>query len=56
MANLAEMLTKTVADHGERIAIKLDDLELSYSLIDQASARAAACWPPRASRQATAWE
>ena len=41
MANLAEMLTKTVADHGERIAIKLDDLELSYSLIDQASARAA---------------
>jgi long-chain acyl-CoA synthetase len=41
MANLAEMLTKTVAEHGERIAIKLDDLELNYSLVDQASARAA---------------
>jgi long-chain acyl-CoA synthetase len=41
MANLAEMLTETVAEHGERIALKLDDLELSYSVVDQASARVA---------------
>jgi long-chain acyl-CoA synthetase len=41
MANLAEMLTETAAEHGERIAIKLDDLELPYSVVDQASARVA---------------
>jgi len=41
MANLAELLTETVAEHGDRIALKLDDLELSYSVVDQASARVA---------------
>jgi long-chain acyl-CoA synthetase len=41
MANLAEMLTETVAEHGDRIALKLDDLELSYSVVDQAAARVA---------------
>jgi long-chain acyl-CoA synthetase len=39
MANLADMLTQTVAEHGDRIAIKLDELELPYSVVDQASAR-----------------
>jgi long-chain acyl-CoA synthetase len=41
MANLAEMLKETVAEHGDRIALKLDDLELSYSVVEEASARAA---------------
>jgi long-chain acyl-CoA synthetase len=41
MANLSEMLTQTVAEHGDRIAIKLDDLELPYSVVDQASSRVA---------------
>jgi long-chain acyl-CoA synthetase len=41
MANLAEMLTETVAGHGDRIALKLDDLELPYSVVDEASARVA---------------
>jgi long-chain acyl-CoA synthetase len=41
MTNLAEMLTQTVAVHGSRTAIKLDDLELTYSVVDEASARVA---------------
>jgi long-chain acyl-CoA synthetase len=41
MTNLAEMLTETVAEHGDRVAIKLDDLELPYSVVDQAAARVA---------------
>src|SRR4051812_21320137 len=41
MTNLAENLAATVADHGDRIAIKLDDVELNYEVLDQASARAA---------------
>jgi long-chain acyl-CoA synthetase len=41
MTNLAEMLAETVAEHGDRIALKLDDLELPYSVVDQASARVA---------------
>ena len=41
MANLAEMLTETVAEYGDRIALKLDDLELPYSVVEEASARVA---------------
>ena len=41
MANLADMLKETVAEHGDRIALKLDDLELSYSVVEEASARVA---------------
>ena len=41
MANLAHMLTETVAEHGDRIALKLDDLELPYSVVEEASARVA---------------
>jgi long-chain acyl-CoA synthetase len=41
MTNLANMLAETVAEHGDRTAIKLDDLELSYAVLDQASAHAA---------------
>jgi long-chain acyl-CoA synthetase len=40
--NLAEILTDTAARHGDRIALKLDDVELNYAVLDQASARIAA--------------
>jgi non-ribosomal peptide synthetase component E (peptide arylation enzyme) len=46
--NLARILTETAAKHGDRTAFKLDDIELSYSILDEASA-------PRASSRATAW-
>src|SRR4051794_2012897 len=41
MTNLAENLAATVSDHGERTAIKLDDVELNYGIVDEVSARAA---------------
>jgi long-chain acyl-CoA synthetase len=41
MTNLARLLSDTVAAHPDRIAIKLDDIELPYSVVDQAAARAA---------------
>jgi long-chain acyl-CoA synthetase len=41
MTNLAELLTDTAARSPERTAIKLDQRELSYSELDQASARVA---------------
>jgi long-chain acyl-CoA synthetase len=39
--NLARILTETAAEHGERTAVKLDDLELSYSALDGATAHMA---------------
>jgi long-chain acyl-CoA synthetase len=39
--NLARVLTETAARHGDRVAFKLDDVELTYSMLDGASARAA---------------
>jgi long-chain acyl-CoA synthetase len=39
--NLAEILTRSAAAHPDRIAIKLDDLELSYAFLEQASKLAA---------------
>jgi long-chain acyl-CoA synthetase len=41
MANLAQMLLDTVADHGDRTAVKLDDVELNYSALDGATAHMA---------------
>jgi long-chain acyl-CoA synthetase len=41
MTNLAQMLTDTVGVHGDRTAIKLDDVQLPYAVVDQAAARAA---------------
>src|SRR5918992_665086 len=35
--NLATILTDTAAEHGDRTAFKLDDVELSYSMLDGAS-------------------
>jgi long-chain acyl-CoA synthetase len=40
--NLAENLTETAAEHGDRPALKLDDAEVTYEQLDEASARAAA--------------
>jgi len=41
MTNLAENLAATVSEHGERTAIKLDDVVLNYGIVDEVSARAA---------------
>src|SRR3954470_24477211 len=35
--NLAEILTSSAEQHGDRIAIKLDDVELNYALLDGAT-------------------
>ena len=40
--NLAGILTETASKHGERTAFKLDDVELTYALLDESSARVAA--------------
>jgi long-chain acyl-CoA synthetase len=39
--NLARILTDTVEQHGDRTAFKLDDVELSYKMLDEGSARVA---------------
>jgi long-chain acyl-CoA synthetase len=41
MTNLARLLSDAVAEHPDRIAVKLDDIALPYSVVDQAAARAA---------------
>jgi long-chain acyl-CoA synthetase len=35
--NLATILTETASKHGDRTAVKLDDVELSYSMLDGAT-------------------
>jgi long-chain acyl-CoA synthetase len=40
-ANLAANLTESAGRHGDRVALKLDDAELSYAALDEASARVA---------------
>jgi long-chain acyl-CoA synthetase len=40
-ANLANLLTQTAAAHGDVIALKLDDTEVNYALLDEGSARVA---------------
>src|SRR3990170_4382432 len=39
--NLAQNLIDTAEKHGDRIAIKLDDFELNYQLLNEGSARVA---------------
>src|SRR3954454_22598447 len=41
MTNLADILAATVSEHAERTAIKLDDVQLNYGIVDEVSARAA---------------
>jgi long-chain acyl-CoA synthetase len=40
--NLATILTDTAAEHGDRTAFKLDDIELTYAVLEASSARIAA--------------
>src|SRR4051812_47346124 len=40
-ASLAQLLTQTAARHGDRVALKLDDAELSYSAFDEGASRVA---------------
>jgi len=42
MANLSSVLAQAAAEHGERPAVRLDDLVLSYSQLRDAAGRAAA--------------
>jgi non-ribosomal peptide synthetase component F len=42
MANLSSVLEQAAARHGERPAVRLDDLVLSYSQLRDAAGRAAA--------------
>src|SRR3954463_2113340 len=39
--NLAEILTRSAAAYPDHVAIKLDDAELTYAALDEASARVA---------------
>ncbi len=41
MVNLSSLLAKTAADHGERPAVRMDDLVLTYSQLREAAGRAA---------------
>src|SRR3954466_13690452 len=40
--NLASFLTDTASEHGDSVALKLDDAELTYAQLGEASARVAA--------------
>jgi long-chain acyl-CoA synthetase len=40
--NLATILTNSAAEHGDRPAVKLDDVVFNYTLLNEASARVAA--------------
>src|SRR3954452_11601766 len=40
-ASLAQLLTQTAARHGDRVALKLDDAELSYAAFDEGATRVA---------------
>ncbi len=42
MANLASVLTDSAGRAGDRTAIKLDDVEVTYAQLDEGSARVAA--------------
>jgi long-chain acyl-CoA synthetase len=41
MTNLADLLSRTAAEHPSRVAIRLDDSDVSYSVLDEAVSRAA---------------
>ena len=41
MANLNSLLAKAASDHGERAAVRMDDLVLTYSQLRDAAGRAA---------------
>ena len=39
--SLADILTSSAAEHPDNVAIKLDDVEISYAVLDGATARVA---------------
>ena len=39
--NLASILTKSAEKHGDRIAVKLDDIELNYTIMNEGAKRVA---------------
>src|SRR3954469_19996852 len=41
MPNIADLLSQSAAEHRDRVAIKVDDNELGYAALEQASARVA---------------
>jgi long-chain acyl-CoA synthetase len=41
MPNLAELLTRAAEQHGDRIALKLDDQELNYAFLNEGASRIA---------------
>jgi long-chain acyl-CoA synthetase len=41
MPNLAELLTRAAEQHGDRIALKLDEQELNYAFLNEGAARIA---------------
>jgi long-chain acyl-CoA synthetase len=41
MSNLATLLTDSAAQHSERIALKLDDVQLNYAIVEEATVRVA---------------
>jgi long-chain acyl-CoA synthetase len=41
MSNLADTLRRTTVDHARRIAVRLDDVELTYADLDELTARVA---------------
>ena len=41
MTNFAEELSAAAREHGDRPAVKLDDIVMSYGMLDAATARAA---------------
>ena len=41
MPNLADLLTRAASEHGDRIALKLDEQEANYAFLHEAAARVA---------------
>src|SRR6516165_10731483 len=40
-SNLAQLLTQTASEHGDRPALKLDDVVVTYQMLDEGAARVA---------------
>src|ERR1700760_248167 len=41
MPNLADLLTRAAQQHGDRIALKLDDQEVNFAFLEEAASRVA---------------
>ena len=44
MASLNSLLAKAATDHGERAAVRMDDLVLTYSQLRDAAGLRRPCW------------